>query len=88
MIARVLDLQPGDEVSLPGDSAVFIARTDHPLYIGLDLVIWRLADGSWSHDALNSRQVVGEVTPSTDVGRIDRLRTALLSTGGVKSEPH
>jgi hypothetical protein len=75
--ARLLDLIPGDEVTLAGRSAVFIARTDHPLYSILDLVIWRLDDGSWSHDALDPRQEVGEVTPSDLATRIGRLRSAL-----------
>lgn len=76
---RVCDLLPGDEVHLPPDaSAVFIAQTQHPLWPQLQLVIWRLADGSWSHDALDFHQQVGTRTPSSYADRMARLRTALL----------
>lgn len=80
-MARVMDLVPGDEITLALDSAVFVARTEHPLYVGLDLVVWRMADGSWSHDALNRHQDVGQVTPSDHVTRIGRLRSALHGGG-------
>jgi hypothetical protein len=76
----VNELLPGDEVTQAGMTAVFITETSHPLYTSLRLVIWRLADGSWSHDALDARQEVGEVTPSSHTERVHRLRVAL--TGG------
>lgn len=77
--SRVCDLVPGDLVAIPtGDSAVYVAQTPHPLWPGLHLVIWRMPDGTWSHDALDARQVVGQVQESTLVERIGRLRWALL----------
>jgi hypothetical protein len=82
--ATVADLIPGDVVTNPSiDGAVrgvFIARVPHPDYPALMLVIWRLDDASfpWSFDALDPRQEVGELAPSTDRDRADRLRAVLL----------
>jgi len=76
--ARVAHLQPGDEVTTAGMTAVFIAATKHPLWPSLQLVVWRLADGEWSHDALDARQEIGHISPSTTEERHARLRAALL----------
>jgi hypothetical protein len=82
-VSRVVDLIPGDLVEVHGARATFVARTAHPLYAGLDLVVWRLHAGGWqpeegwSHDALSSQQDVGTVLPSTDTERTTRLRAAL-----------
>lgn len=80
---RVVDLIPGDEVTIfGGSSAVFVARTDHPIWPNLQLVVWRLPKGhpigEWSHDALSPVQEVGDVTRSTPDERQARLRAALL----------
>ena len=75
-MTRVMDLVPGDLVLLAGRSAVFVAKTNHPLYSTLDLVIWRVDDGSWSHDALLPHQYIGEATASDLQTRIGRLRDA------------
>lgn len=78
-MATVQNLIPGDVVLNPiGDKATFIARTEHPLFAGLQLVVWRMKDGSWSHDALSERQDVGEVERSTPDQRRDALSAALL----------
>jgi hypothetical protein len=87
-MARIMDLLPGDKVTLPAPeglrSAVFVAQTQHPLWQRLRLVVWRLDSGEWSHDALDAAQVVGEVHPSTRAERIDRLRAALLGPGAIR----
>ena len=54
----VISLTPGDVVDNMGERYTFIARANHPIYIGLQLVIWRLADGSVAFDALHPRQQV------------------------------
>ena len=80
-MARVRELIPGDLVYLhspPGRSAVFIAETAHPLYPGLRLVVWKLGDGTWSHDALHLNQEVGEVRTTSDAERQRWLRQSLL----------
>jgi hypothetical protein len=71
---RVMDLPPGVKV----DGHTFVAQAHHPIYPGLMLVIWRMANGSWSHDALDPRQEVGEPEPWTSTGLVENLRAALL----------
>lgn len=75
-MAMVAELTAGDLVTNGGMSAVFIIRGPHPIWPGLALVIWRLDDGSWSFDALDFHQDVGDVT--LPAGRQERLRAALL----------
>lgn len=75
---RVTQLQPGDLVRSGPDSAVYIEQAPHPLYRGLRLVIWKMPDGTWSHDALKPGQDVGEAVPSTPAQRRVRLAYALL----------
>lgn len=79
----VAQLVPGDVVDLMGERATFIAQTQHPLWPHLRFVVWRLHDetrlpGGWSHDALDARQVVGEVASATDEQRQAALRDALF----------
>lgn len=76
-MTTVAELVPGDLVSLGFEEAVFVAQTEHPLYAPLRLVVWRLSDGRWSHDALDARQHVGETQPSSQDVREARLRAAL-----------
>lgn len=78
-MSAVGDLSPGDLVTLSVTdlSAVFIARTEHPLWPHLQLVIWKMPDGSWSHDALFAHQEIGTITPSAPEERTARLRRAL-----------
>lgn len=79
MGSRVRDLQSGDEVRNAGMSAVFVVATQHPIWPSLQLVVWRMPDGNgWSHDALDARQEIGDITPSTIEERMVRLRKALL----------
>lgn len=87
----VLELQPGDLVTLPSPngyvSSTFVAQTAHPIWPHLRLVIWRTdpklgLPGDWSHDALDPHQVVGTVTPATSAERAERLRAALLGGDG------
>lgn len=75
---NVESLTPGDRVHLAGMSAVFVVRTQHPLWPHLALVVWRLDTGEWSHDALDFRQDVGEPEPATPELRVANLRAALL----------
>ncbi len=80
MVSTVAELRPGDLVSNGGMSAVFVARAQHPLFAGFQLVIWRLLGGpeKWSHDALYLSQDVGEVQPGGADERVRRLRESLL----------
>lgn len=77
-VILVRDLQPGDVVVHGGESATFVAQTEHPIWPHLRLVIWRLRDGSWSHDALASGQEIGVALPATAAERRTSLRAALL----------
>ena len=79
-MTTVRELVPGDVVNGPLGiiSATFVASTDHPLYEGLQLVIWRMSDGSWSHDALRGDQEVGEPVSTDPDTRTAALRRALL----------
>lgn len=77
-MTNVEELVPGMKVNLAGDQATFVARTTHPLWPSLQLVVWRMRDGGWSHDALDARQDVGTVVPSTAYERDMNLREALL----------
>lgn len=64
---KVLDLVPGmqfEDVTRERGLNTFIARTPHPHYRGLDLVIWRLCDGELSLDALSPLQELGECVPA------------------------
>jgi hypothetical protein len=83
-LTAVAELIPGDLVTQAGTSAIFIARSTHPLWPNLQLVVWRLDDGSWSHDALDARQDVGDVEPAGDESRTARLRAALLGEGAIR----
>lgn len=80
-MATVAELAAGDLVSQGTMSAVFISRGVHPIWPTLMLVIWRLGD-SWSFDALDLYQEVGDVVPSTAADRQRRLRAALLGEKG------
>lgn len=77
-MAQVSELLPGDLVSQAGMSAVFVTHCQHPIWPHLRMVIWRLDDGSWSHDALRADQDVGAITDATSEERRDRLRHAVL----------
>jgi hypothetical protein len=77
---KVEELTPGDLVTNGPMQAVFVARCPHPLFDGLQLVIWRMLGAPivWSHDALSLRQEVGEAVDATPEQRTVRLRAALL----------
>ena len=75
-MSRVRDLLPGDLVTSGSTSAVFITASPHPGYRGMRLVVWRLADGKWSFDALMADQEVGTVKPTRPVARQARLQSA------------
>lgn len=70
----VLDPMRGDT------SAIFVAQTEHPIWPHLRLVIWKMSDGSWSHDALSAGQDVGEPVPTSTLDRASNLRLALLGS--------
>lgn len=78
-MSRVIDLVGGDLVRQAGMEATYVAQSPHPLYKGLQLVVWRMPDGTWSHDALSPIQEVGTVVDSTPHTRIIRLREAFRS---------
>jgi hypothetical protein len=80
-MATVADLIPGDLVTNAGARAVYVTRTEHPLWPHLQLVVWQLhtPHKRWSFDALDPAQEVGYVTRSTDADRTLRLRAALLA---------
>lgn len=80
-MAAVAELLPGDLVTTGAGPAVFLTRVVHPLWPTLMLVVWHLGDGSWSFDALDLRQDVGEVTPSTQRDRRHRLAELLTGEG-------
>lgn len=83
-MSRVIDLVPGCRVALDeSDGAIYVAQTVHPLWPHLQLVIWKLDDGTWSHDALSPVQHVGEIEPFTAEQLKANLRGALL--GQVKA---
>lgn len=82
---KVEDLTPGDVIrnTFPEGpiEATFVARTMHPLWPHLELVIWRMQDGSWSHDALDRGQEIGDLVPCSVQDRTERLRAALFDEG-------
>lgn len=81
-MTRIEELLPGNLVTAEfGRSATFVARCTHPLWPHLQLVTWKMDDGTWSHDALDHRQEVGDVEPSTFAQRQERLKAALLGPG-------
>lgn len=77
-MAEVQHLLPGDVVALGDRQAVYVSRCQHPLWPSLQLVIWRMDDGSWSPDALDANQDVGTVLAVAPEQRRNRLRHALL----------
>lgn len=77
----VEELIPGERVCHLMQWWTFVARTDHPLYEGLQLVIWRRDSGEWSHDALRADQFVGEVHASSPEERRTELRKVLHLAG-------
>jgi hypothetical protein len=75
----VQELRPGDVVEGPLGMglATFIGAMPHPLYGGLQLVIWRMANGSVSFDALSPYQYVGNVPRMTPEYRKRTIEQAL-----------
>jgi hypothetical protein len=52
---RVCELLPGMKFELKGDTVVsgtVICTTEHPVYEGFTLVVWKMSDGTMSFDAL------------------------------------
>lgn len=81
-MTAVIHLVPGNVVRDPqGAEHTYVAQTPHPLYRSLQLVIWPLADGTWSFDALSPMRDVGQVLPFTPATLTERLRAALLGDG-------
>jgi hypothetical protein len=80
-MSTVRDLLPGDIVTLPGSevSGVFITADHHATYPGLKLVVWKLSDGTFSFDALNLDQHIGQIQPAGPEQRQEQLRRALES---------
>lgn len=78
-MAKVSELQPGDKVTMPGGqiSGIFISAAPHPFYLNLELVAWRLSDGSMSLDALDAEQEIGDIVQATGMQRGFHLWVAL-----------
>lgn len=74
-MARIRDLQPGDEVRAPisfGEDGerphpIFLYKLPHPVNnyfrAGLYLVVWILPDDSISFDTISPEQDIGDVIP-------------------------
>ena len=86
-MTTVADLEPGDRLTMPwpfggtGEkTSTFVAQCPHPLWPHLQLVIWRMDDLTWSHDALDARQELpGTIDrPADGFARLDRLHKAIL----------
>lgn len=77
---KVCDLVPGDRFQdAAGTAAIFVARTRHPLYSSLQLVIWWMeADRRYMLDALDLRQHLGMSLVSSIHDRHANLRKAIL----------
>ncbi len=71
---KVIDLVPGSIF----DGHTFVAQTVHPLWPNLQLVIWRLRDGTWSHDALSPGQEIIGLDLKRSQNKTINLRRALL----------
>ena len=86
---RVMDLEPGDRFTMrspftrTGEQlSTFVQQCQHPIWSRLQLVIWRMDDGTWSHNALDPRQELpGTIDrPTSQSKREARLRRALLES--------
>lgn len=78
---KIRDLTPGAIIHQPGPSglrATFVAAIEHPLFDGLAMVIWKMEDGEWMHDALSWAQDIGEPEPQSIEVYKYNLRCALL----------
>lgn len=86
-MSTVRELAPGGVIDVPGmSSATFISSIDHPIYRGMRLVTWRMADGSLSLDALSPFQYVGEARRTNEGLREQALRRALVPDTGSTGE--
>lgn len=78
-LMKVIELIPGMKILDPTQYDIahtFVAQCPHPLYTKLQLVIWRMQNGTWSHDALSPIQDVGECMPFTPTELKENLRAA------------
>lgn len=89
---RVIDLTPGDRITsmgIDGDiHATFLVQSKHPIYPGLQLVVWWMhEEARWSFDALSPIQQVGVLDAPlgtfTHQQRQSNLRTILHGTEAV-----
>lgn len=62
----VHELRAGDVVEVADQFGIFIGRSDHRTYEGLQCVIWRLSNGLISIDALSLYQDVGPIVSSPE----------------------
>lgn len=87
-MTAVIHLTPGDRIPAPLDHgerlATYISQTRHPIWPNLQLVIWRMPDGSLCLDALSPAQDVGTVVPASAEDRARALEAALLGPRGGK----
>jgi hypothetical protein len=81
---KVYELTPGDIVEIGKSKATFIARTSHPLFTNLSLVVWVLDSGKTSLDALSPLQDVGNAYG----GGKNALRAALLEKKRMEGKGH
>lgn len=76
---KVRELIPGMEIVGPGSVLItFIIQQVHPIWPNFQMVVWKLHDNSYSFDALDAEQEVGECIPFTQQELNDNLKRALL----------
>jgi hypothetical protein len=76
----VADLIPGQihRHGIPGLWGVYICQQKHPLYISLQLTVWRLENGNYFFDALREQmELITDPIPQTPEQRLNALRWAL-----------
>lgn len=73
---RVCDLQPADRIETADRVGTCVAvHRPHPHWKHLCLVVWLLDDGTWSFDALDARQDVGQLVDVVpDAERVGAVR--------------
>jgi hypothetical protein len=81
-VVKIQDLVPGDLVRDPitDEEHTFIACVNHPSWPVFALVIWHLADHTWSHDALVPDFDISGVVSQTTTERCHNLRAALTES--------
>lgn len=85
MAIRICDLTPGDRwvSTLMGDG-IFITKAPHPLFDGLELVVWWLVNSKhYTFDAMRSTQELPGGTLDT-TNRKGNLREAIIEAAQIE----